>query len=90
MNHLVTTEILMSLIRTRVHIVQQLELGEMKMVRVIPFKAYRYNSQKIEDMTKVLAPPYDIIKGKKVDENDPAYTPDMPSSSLRPPHRRTC
>ncbi|MHA1881767.1 MAG: DUF1015 domain-containing protein [Candidatus Thorarchaeota archaeon] len=44
------------------------DLGEIKMVRVIPFKAYRYNSQKIDDMTKVVAPPYDIIKGKKVDE----------------------
>jgi uncharacterized protein (DUF1015 family) len=37
------------------------------MVRVIPFKAYRYNSEKIEDLSKVVAPPYDVIKGKKLD-----------------------
>ncbi|MHA1903916.1 MAG: DUF1015 family protein, partial [Candidatus Thorarchaeota archaeon] len=38
------------------------------MVRVKPFKAYRYNPAKIADISKVVAPPYDIIKGKKVDE----------------------
>ncbi|TXT55112.1 MAG: hypothetical protein BAJATHORv1_40021 [Candidatus Thorarchaeota archaeon] len=38
------------------------------MVRVIPFKAYRYNKDKISDMSKVVSPPYDIIKGKKVDK----------------------
>ncbi|MFW3145410.1 MAG: DUF1015 family protein, partial [Thermoplasmatota archaeon] len=38
------------------------------MVRVIPFKAYRYNGEKVGDMGKVVAPPYDVIKGKKVDE----------------------
>ncbi|MBD3405367.1 MAG: DUF1015 family protein [Candidatus Lokiarchaeota archaeon] len=39
-----------------------------KMVRVIPFKAYRYNKDKISDMSKVVSPPYDIIKGAKIDK----------------------
>jgi uncharacterized protein (DUF1015 family) len=38
------------------------------MVRVIPFKAYRYDKEKVGNYTKVVTPPYDIIKGKKVDE----------------------
>ncbi|MHA2423907.1 MAG: DUF1015 domain-containing protein [Candidatus Thorarchaeota archaeon] len=38
------------------------------MVRVVPFKAYRYNKEKVDDISKVVAPPYDIIKGKKVDQ----------------------
>ena len=38
------------------------------MVRVVPFKAYRYNRKKISNTSDVVAPPYDIIKGKKVDE----------------------
>ncbi|MHA1960783.1 MAG: DUF1015 domain-containing protein [Candidatus Thorarchaeota archaeon] len=38
------------------------------MVRVIPFKAYRYDESKVGDLSKTVAPPYDIIKGKKVDE----------------------
>ncbi|MFW9848724.1 MAG: DUF1015 domain-containing protein [Candidatus Thorarchaeota archaeon] len=38
------------------------------MVRVVPFRAYRYNKEKIKDLSKVVAPPYDIIKGEKVDE----------------------
>ncbi|MHA2161089.1 MAG: DUF1015 domain-containing protein [Candidatus Thorarchaeota archaeon] len=38
------------------------------MVRVKPFRAYRYNPTKISDYSRVVAPPYDIIKGKKVDE----------------------
>ncbi|MGA1820418.1 MAG: DUF1015 domain-containing protein [Thermoplasmatota archaeon] len=38
------------------------------MVRVIPFKAYRYDEKVVGDMSKVVAPPYDVIKGKKVDE----------------------
>jgi uncharacterized protein (DUF1015 family) len=37
------------------------------MVRVVPFRAYLYNKEKIEDYSKVVSPPYDIIKGKKVD-----------------------
>jgi uncharacterized protein (DUF1015 family) len=35
---------------------------------VVPFKAYRYNKEKVDDISKVVAPPYDIIKGKKVDQ----------------------
>ncbi len=38
------------------------------MVRVVPFKAFRYNKEKINDLSKVVAPPYDIIKGEKVDQ----------------------
>ncbi len=38
------------------------------MVRVIPFKAFRYNKEKIKDISKTVAPPYDIIKGEKVDQ----------------------
>ncbi|MFW9932874.1 MAG: DUF1015 domain-containing protein [Candidatus Thorarchaeota archaeon] len=38
------------------------------MVRVVPFKAFRYNKEKIKDISKTVAPPYDIIKGEKVDQ----------------------
>ncbi|MGA1848679.1 MAG: DUF1015 domain-containing protein [Thermoplasmatota archaeon] len=38
------------------------------MVRVVPFKAYRYDREKAGDLAKVVAPPYDVIKGKKVDQ----------------------
>ena len=38
------------------------------LVRVIPFKAFRYDESKAGEIGKVVAPPYDIIKGKKVDE----------------------
>ncbi len=38
------------------------------MVRVVPFKAYRYDKKKVGDLEKVVAPPYDVMKGKKVDE----------------------
>lgn len=38
------------------------------MVRVIPFKGYRYDPGKVKNLSKVVSPPYDIIKGKKVDE----------------------
>ena len=38
------------------------------MVRVKPFKAYRYDESKVGDISKVVTPPYDIIKGAKVDE----------------------
>ncbi|MGY5854484.1 MAG: DUF1015 family protein, partial [Candidatus Thorarchaeota archaeon] len=37
------------------------------MVRVVPFRAFRYNEEKVGDIAKVVSPPYDIIKGKKVD-----------------------
>ncbi|MFO8050299.1 MAG: DUF1015 domain-containing protein [Thermoplasmatota archaeon] len=37
------------------------------MVRVIPFKAYRYNESKVGDLGKVVAPPYDVMKGEKLD-----------------------
>ncbi len=39
-----------------------------KVVRVKPFKAYRYDQTKVGDISKVVTPPYDIIKGAKVDE----------------------
>lgn len=38
------------------------------MVQVIPLKAYRYSNEKVPNMARVVAPPYDVIKGKKVDE----------------------
>ncbi|MFW9799572.1 MAG: DUF1015 family protein, partial [Candidatus Thorarchaeota archaeon] len=38
------------------------------MVRVIPFRAFRYDESKVGNLSKVVAPPYDIIKGQKVDE----------------------
>ncbi|MGQ4910710.1 MAG: DUF1015 domain-containing protein [Candidatus Thorarchaeota archaeon] len=38
------------------------------MVRVKPFKAYRYDETKVGDLSKVVTPPYDVIKGAKVDE----------------------
>ena len=38
------------------------------MVRVIPFKAYRYHEKKVGDLSRAVAPPYDVMKGKKVDE----------------------
>ncbi|MFW9847487.1 MAG: DUF1015 family protein, partial [Candidatus Thorarchaeota archaeon] len=37
-------------------------------MRVVPFKAFRYDLSKISDVSKVVTPPYDIIRGKKVDE----------------------
>jgi uncharacterized protein (DUF1015 family) len=37
-------------------------------VRVIPFKAFRYDKARVGAISKVVTPPYDIIKGKKVDE----------------------
>lgn len=37
-------------------------------VRVKPFKAYRYDESKVGDISKVVTPPYDIIKGTKVDK----------------------
>jgi len=38
------------------------------MVRVMPFKAYRYDPNVVQDHANVMAPPYDVIKGAKVDE----------------------
>jgi uncharacterized protein (DUF1015 family) len=35
------------------------------MVRVKPFKAYRYNETKAGDLSRLVTPPYDIIKGDK-------------------------
>ena len=37
------------------------------MVRVVPFKAYRYDEKKVGDTSKMVAPPYDVIKGKKLE-----------------------
>ncbi|MHA1864522.1 MAG: DUF1015 domain-containing protein [Candidatus Thorarchaeota archaeon] len=39
-----------------------------KVVRVKPFRAFRYDENKVGDLSKVVTPPYDIIKGAKVDE----------------------
>ena len=39
-----------------------------KVVRVKPFKAFRFDESKVGDLSKVVTPPYDIIKGAKVDE----------------------
>ncbi len=38
------------------------------MVRVKPFKAYRYNEAKSGELSRLVTPPYDIIKGDKVDK----------------------
>ncbi len=38
------------------------------MVRVVPFKAYRYVESKVGRYDNVVAPPYDVIKGNRVDE----------------------
>lgn len=38
------------------------------MVRVVPFKAYRYSTSKITDPSVAVSPPYDVIKGKLVDK----------------------
>ena len=38
------------------------------MVKVVPFKAFRYNAQKVDDLSKVVAPPYDVMKGDKLDD----------------------
>lgn len=38
------------------------------MVRVVPFKAYRYNEKKAGNPANLFSPPYDIIKGELVDE----------------------
>jgi len=37
------------------------------MVRVLPFKAYRYNAGRISDFKDVISPPYDVIKGELVE-----------------------
>lgn len=37
------------------------------MVKVVPFKAHRYNKENIKDISNVVSPPYDIIEGEKVD-----------------------
>ncbi len=38
------------------------------MVRVKPFRAFRFNKAKVGNLDRVVTPPYDIIKGAKVDE----------------------
>ena len=38
------------------------------MVRVKPFKAYRYNQRKAGDLSLLVSPPYDIIKGNMIDK----------------------
>lgn len=38
------------------------------MVNVKPFRAFRFNTTKVGDLAKVVTPPYDIIKGKMIDD----------------------
>ena len=38
------------------------------MPTVKPFKAVRYDKNKIRDLSSVVAPPYDVISGKMQDE----------------------
>ena len=38
------------------------------MVRVKPFRAFRYNETKAGDLSRLVTPPYDIIKGDKIDK----------------------
>ncbi|MFW9975024.1 MAG: DUF1015 domain-containing protein [Candidatus Thorarchaeota archaeon] len=38
------------------------------MVRIKPFKAYRFNETKAGDLSRLVTPPYDIIKGDMVDK----------------------
>jgi uncharacterized protein (DUF1015 family) len=38
------------------------------MVRIKPFRAYRYNKAKAGELSRLVTPPYDIIKGDKIDE----------------------
>ena len=38
------------------------------MVRVKPFRAYRFDTEKVGDLKNIVTPPYDVIKGAKVDE----------------------
>ncbi|MFW9788573.1 MAG: DUF1015 family protein, partial [Candidatus Thorarchaeota archaeon] len=38
------------------------------MVRVKPFRAFRYNEAKAGELSQLVTPPYDIIKGDKIDE----------------------
>ncbi len=38
------------------------------MADIIPFKGTRYNSEKIKDVSKVVAPPYDVISSKEQDQ----------------------
>lgn len=37
------------------------------MVTVVPFKGFRYNKDCNDDFSKVVAPPYDVMKGEKLD-----------------------
>ncbi|MFX1560395.1 MAG: DUF1015 domain-containing protein [Promethearchaeota archaeon] len=38
------------------------------MVHVRPFRAYRYNEEKAGNLSRLVTPPYDIIKGAKIDD----------------------
>ncbi|MDD5437501.1 MAG: DUF1015 domain-containing protein, partial [Candidatus Omnitrophica bacterium] len=38
------------------------------MQRIKPFKAVRYDKDKVKDLSLVIAPPYDVIPGKMQDE----------------------
>jgi uncharacterized protein (DUF1015 family) len=37
------------------------------MVKVIPFKGFRYDESVVGELSKVVAPPYDVMKGSKLD-----------------------
>lgn len=38
------------------------------MAQVIPFKGFRYNTSKIDDLSKVMTPPYDVISPAEQDQ----------------------
>ncbi len=38
------------------------------MAKVIPFKGYRFNEQRTGNLSKVVAPPYDVMKGEVLDQ----------------------
>jgi len=38
------------------------------MIKISPFKAYRYNPEKVSNIESVVAPPYDIISPQERDE----------------------
>ncbi len=38
------------------------------MAEIIPFRGMRYNPAKVGDLSKVMAPPYDVISGEKQDD----------------------
>lgn len=52
---------------------------DLKMAKIKPFKAYRYNSEKIDNLGSVMAPPYDFISK----HNDISYFDMNPYNAIR-------